>query len=210
MPSAGAQHGQNQMIGVAIEDQQRMVHVLPIVGMVGRPFLRAIGRIVRPIPVQHDALGHPVALSFTEIELHQCDRQAITGAAVHGIVEAREGGLTGPGRPRMRQAATDELEQRVMAQGVGVVLIFVATRNLEDALADEGFERVLTSARTPLRDIGGDERAEAEGGIRVSQPGQAAIGGAAATVKGRLQGQRRWRRKSRARCGRIRECRIAV
>ena len=93
MGIAGPQHGRDQLIGVAIEEQQRVIHVLPIVGMVGGAFLRAIGWVIRAIQVQQDARGHPVALALPQIELDQGDGQPIAGAAVHGVVEAREGGL---------------------------------------------------------------------------------------------------------------------
>ena len=39
-----------------------------------------------------------------------------------------------------------------MPQGIGVILILVATGNLEDALAHKGFERVLARALAPLGD----------------------------------------------------------
>src|SRR5919199_3251926 len=93
-----------------------------------------------------------------------------------------------------------------MPQGIGVILILVTTGDLEDALAHERVERVLAGARAPLRDVGGDQGAEAKGGVGLGEPGQATIGGEAAAIKGRLQGQRRWRKKSSARWGRIRHC----
>ena len=39
--------------------------------------------------------------------------------------------------PRLREATADQLEQRIDAQGVGIVLILIAARDLEDPLADQ-------------------------------------------------------------------------
>ena len=49
-------------------------------------------------------------------------------------------------------------EQHHRGAAIGVVLICVATGDLEDTLVDQGFERVLPGASAPLRNIGGDER----------------------------------------------------
>ena len=139
-----------------------MVHVLAIKGMVGGAFLRAIGRVVGAVKVEQDALGCARALTLAQIEVDQRDGQAIAGALVHGIVEAREGRLGGERGASVRKAATDELEERVMAQGIGIILILVATGDLKDALADESFERVLAGR---LRHSGTKEA------IRAQRPG---------------------------------------
>ena len=75
-----------------------------------------------------------------------------------------------------------------MAQGIGVVLIRIATGDLEDALADEGLQRMLAGAPAPLRHKARDEGTQAEGGVRFSQPGQATIGREATAVEGGVQG----------------------
>jgi predicted Zn-dependent protease len=76
-----------------------------------------------------------------------------------------------------------------MAQGIGVVLILIATGDLEDALADERFQGMLAGAFAPLGNEGGDEGAQAERMICLGQPGQAAIGRKAAAIEGSLHGQ---------------------
>ena len=203
MDSAGPQHRRNQLVGVTIEDQQGVVHVLPIEGMIGGPFLGTIGRVIGAIEVQENPLRHAVTLAFTQIELDEGDGQAVAGATRHGIVEAGEGGLAGEGGAALGQAATDELEQGVMAQGIGVVLILIATGDLEDALADEGLQGMLAGATAPLGNEGGDQRAQAERGVRFGQPGQAAIGREATAIEGGLQGQCGRSGESIRRCGTI-------
>jgi hypothetical protein len=92
-----------------------------------------------------------------------------------------------------------------VAQAISVVLVLVATGNLEDALTHQRFKGVLAGAFAPLGDEGGDERTQAECGVRLSQPGQAAIGGEATAIEGRLQGQGSGGGESIGRCGTIKQ-----
>jgi hypothetical protein len=59
MAAAGAEDRGDEVAGVAIEDKQRLVHVLAIVAVVADRFLLPMRRVIRPIEVQHEALGRP-------------------------------------------------------------------------------------------------------------------------------------------------------
>lgn len=90
-----------------------------------------------------------------------------------------------------------------MAQGIGIILIFVATGDLKDALADQSVEGVLAASFAPVGDEGGDQVAEAGGLVSLSKERQAAIGGEATAIKGNLQGQRGRGGERRGRYGRM-------
>ena len=49
---ARPQDRRDEVPGLAVEDEQGMVHVLPEVAVVGAPFLVAVGRIVGGVEVQ--------------------------------------------------------------------------------------------------------------------------------------------------------------
>ena len=83
----------------------------------------------------------------------------------------------------------DEFEQGIVAQGGGVVLIFIATGDLVDPLADEGGEGMGTGFAPPVGDAGGDLGTNADLGIGSGEPGQATIGGEVATVEGGFEGE---------------------
>ena len=51
---AGAQDGGDELPGVAVEDQQRVVHVLAVVAVVGAAFLLPVRRVVGAVQVEHD------------------------------------------------------------------------------------------------------------------------------------------------------------
>jgi hypothetical protein len=79
---------------VAVEDEQGVVHVLPIVAVVAYAFLLAMRGVVRPIEVQHNPLRRPGALALTDIQVDQGGRQGFNGVAIDGILQPGEGGLT--------------------------------------------------------------------------------------------------------------------
>jgi len=74
-----------------------------------------------------------------------------------------------------------------MAQCVGIVLILIATRNLEDTLADQGLDRVLPAALSPLGDLGCQDSAQSKARIGFGEPGKPAITGEVWTIKGGME-----------------------
>ena len=184
---AGArpQHGGDELARLPVEDQQRVVHVLAIIAMVGHAFLPAVGRIVRAIKVEHDVRGHTIALPLLQVEPDQRHRQAVARLGIDGILQAGEGGLAGQVR-LLGQASADQLEERIGAQGVGIILILVATGDLEDALAHQRLQRVTDRATAPLGDVRGQSGTQAERGIGLREPAQTAIAGELWPIEARL------------------------
>jgi hypothetical protein len=163
-----------------------VVHVLSIVAMIGDAFLLAMGGIVRAIEVQDDVVREAVPLPLLEVELHQRQSQAVAGFGVDRILEAGEGRLARQIH-LARQATAHQLQEGIGTQGVGIVLVFIATGNLEDALANQGLQGVADGTTAPLRDLRGQRSAEAEGSVSLREPAQAAITGELRTIEAGLE-----------------------
>jgi hypothetical protein len=74
-----------------------------------------------------------------------------------------------------RQPTTGQLEERIVPQGSGIVLILIATGELEDPLPDEGLQGVLDRAGSPVRDLSGQGGTETKGGICFGEPDQPTV-----------------------------------
>ena len=74
-----------------------MVHVLAVVAVVAAALLLAVRRIVGAVQVEQHLGGHAPchAFAFLQIDRHECAGQAVTGAAVNGVLQARERRLAG-------------------------------------------------------------------------------------------------------------------
>jgi hypothetical protein len=70
----------------------------------------------------------------------------------------------------------DELEQRVR-QGIGVILVFVATGNLQEALAQEESERMTDRTAPPVADLGGKCAGQAQAVVGACEPDESPIRG---------------------------------
>jgi hypothetical protein len=187
MTAPGAEDRRDQVAGVAIKDEQGMVHVLAIVAMVADAFLLPVRRVIGPIEVQDDALGRPRPFALADVEFEQGRRQRFDRVAIDRVLQAREGRLAGQRGAGRRPAATDQLEQGIGTQGGGIVLIGVATGDLVDALAQERRERVPDPPAAPLRNAVGQGVAQVQGRIGLGQPGQPAITGQPPGIERRLQ-----------------------
>src|SRR5215210_295176 len=148
---AGPQKRRDQVPALAVEDEQRMIHVLPIVAVVVGTFLLSMGGVVGRVEVQKHALRGALLPSLCEVKLEEDFGYLVARAYARGVLEAADGGLAGQIGTALMQRAAHHLEQRVFAKGVRIVLILVAAGYLEDALLDEGSERVASLPPTPLR-----------------------------------------------------------
>jgi len=108
--------------------------MLIIVGVVGAPFLVPVGGVVGAVAVQHDVEGRAGALPLPQVHLDQGMGQAQAGMPVHRILQAGHRGLAGQVAVALGTAAADQLEQRIGAQRVGVVLVLVPAGDAEDTL----------------------------------------------------------------------------
>jgi hypothetical protein len=186
---AAAQDGRHELARVAVEDQQRVVHVLAEGAVVGGALLLAVDRVIRPVEVEEEALRDAVAAPLRGVDGEERHGQAVAGLAVGGVLQPRHGRLAGQVGAGLRQAAADQLEQRIGPQGVGVQLVLVAAGDLEDALTHQRLQRVRDRTAPPVRDAGRQRGAEAQGGVRLREPGQPAVRGQPAPVEGRLERQ---------------------
>ena len=122
-----------QTAGVALEDQHGMIHVLAVGAVEEAELLLAVSGIVGGIDVEQNlaALTDLVAAEPDElltpdvVEAHQ-----IAGGG--RVLPTAEGGL---GAERVSQFLIgDDLQERIVAQAVGVVGIFIASDDLVEAL----------------------------------------------------------------------------
>src|SRR5262249_36911434 len=75
----------------------RGVHVLLVVAVIGASLLLSVRRIICAVQIEQQVrgrpAGHPVA--FLQVDREECVSQLVAGAAVDGILQTREGRLTG-------------------------------------------------------------------------------------------------------------------
>jgi hypothetical protein len=121
---------------------------------------------------------------------------------IHRILQPREGWLAGQVRPALGQAPTHGLQQRIGAQRVGVVLVGIATGDLEDALAHQG-RQVVAGPPAPLGNARRQRCAQPQRAIGVLDPEQATIAGQASRIERRLQRPVSRRRELQSSSGRM-------
>ena len=80
---------------LAVEDEQGVVHVLPVVAVVGAPFLLPMRRIVRAVQIEHDVRRHALPFPLRQVDRAQGLGQAVAVPRRERILEAREGRLAG-------------------------------------------------------------------------------------------------------------------
>jgi hypothetical protein len=71
MGIARSEDGTDQLVGLPIEDQQWVEHVLAEVAMVAAPFLFTMCRIIRAIKVEQDVVRHTAGGAFLDVELNE-------------------------------------------------------------------------------------------------------------------------------------------
>jgi len=94
-------------------------------------------RIVRAIQIEQDARRDAMTLALAQVEADQRNGQAITGLGIDRILQPGQRRLAGQRCPTDRQLSADMLEQWIVAQGGGVILILVAAGNLVQSLLDQ-------------------------------------------------------------------------
>src|SRR5438874_3702891 len=105
--------------------------------------------------------------------------------------------------PAERQLAAGELEQGIGPQRISVVLVSVATRQLEDPLAYQILQRVPRARRifAPLGQTRSEGGADPQLLVGFDQPRQATIGGQHTSVKGGVERNVSTGGKAIDRCG---------
>jgi hypothetical protein len=107
-------------------------------------FLLPVGRVVRGIEIDRDALGvalEPVAV-LRDDRRRQHPPHPIQSPWAHCILTPGERGLRGHGIPAHRIAPHRQLVQGIIDQPGCIVAILIPTRQAEDALAQQVADRV--------------------------------------------------------------------
>jgi hypothetical protein len=98
MPGVGgarAQDGGDELAGLPVEDEQRVVHVLPVIPMIGAPLLLPMRRVVGAVQVEDDVRRHAVALALAQIDLPQRLGQPVAIPRREAVLPARQRRLAG-------------------------------------------------------------------------------------------------------------------
>lgn len=146
--------------------------------------LLAVAGILEGIEVEDDAPGS-VATAGEE-QLQQLLTDAGEVVLSDGILEAREGGLTGE-RSIAWGFAESEFEEGVVTQSVGVILVVVALNDEVEAFAEE-IEKGVLDARgvTGVGANGGEPGSKSETLIGQGDGEEAGVGRKIAAVEGNL------------------------
>jgi hypothetical protein len=125
-----------QTAGVALEDQHRVIHVLAVGAIEEAKLLLAMGRIVGGIQIEQELAVLPdLFATDADKDLQQRVVQAHEIACRRRVLPPAKRGL---GTERLSQLLIgDDLQQRIMAQAVSVIGVFVPGDNLVDALPQQ-------------------------------------------------------------------------
>ena len=159
------------------------VAVLVVVAVKERELLLAVRLVVGGVQVQDDPRRRRGAVPGHE-QLEKDVGQPVQLAATEAILPARQRGLRAQIGVALRQASGDHFEDRVGAQPVGVVAVFVAGGDLVDALAEQvvhGMADLAGLARVVHQT--GHLRGKAEGLIDRGEQHEPAVGGDVTAIK---------------------------
>jgi hypothetical protein len=134
MGVARSQECGDELACICVEDQERVVDMLLVVAVVVTLFLIAVGGIVCGIEVEQDLLWGTILATLGDIHLGQSPRHLVAGTATNRILHPANGGLARQILATLRQGSTYQLQQRIRAQEVRIVLVLVATSYLKDTL----------------------------------------------------------------------------
>jgi hypothetical protein len=187
-----AQFGGQQM--PAAEDIERQIAVAVVIAVEKAPFLMPVQRVVGGVEIENDLLRRSGMGIEKEVDKNPLDRRQIVAdlaigrdlvAAQFQPVERRFAGHRRTVLAPRPQLAGQHRQDRIVAQLVVIDHILVAQGDPEDALADQGADRVLHQVRRPA--VGktlGKAPDQPDRPVGRSQQQTAGIRGDLATVKG--------------------------
>jgi hypothetical protein len=146
--------------------------------MIAAALLRTMRRIVGAVQIKQHVGRHATchSLPFPHRQRHQRLRQVRAGAPIQRVLQTREGGLTGQiGARLVRTATTHEREQRVAPQRSGVVLVFIAAGDLQEALAPQERERMAHRPAAPVGDLRRESGRQAQAIVGPCEPDESAV-----------------------------------
>jgi hypothetical protein len=146
--SATAQTGGQQTTGMPLEDQQRVIHVLVVGSIEEAQLLLSVGGIVGGIDIEQDFAALPNLLSAEAdegIEAAIVSADELTGRG--RVFPATKSGLR---TQRLAQRLIGEqLEDRIMAETIGIIGVFVAGHDLVQPLPQQRQAAVPNAAALP-------------------------------------------------------------
>ena len=156
--------------------KQRVVHMLAVVAVVRHSLLLAVGRVGGPVQIQED-----VGRAHQPGHARGCTGPPAPRRAVrrHDDRPRSRGGTASVGSPDPARwpgsRPQASLNSGSVRRGIGIVLVLVATRDLEHPLPHQRLQAVPHPAPTPLRHTRRQRRAHPERRLRLYDPGQPAI-----------------------------------
>src|SRR5690349_10866030 len=146
--SATTQTGSQQTAGMPLEDQQRVIHVLVVGAIEEAQLLLSVGGIVGGIDIEQDFAALPNLLSAEAdegIEAAIVSADELTGRG--RVFPATKSGLR---TQRLAQRLIGEqLEDRIMAETIGIIGVFVAGHDLVQPLPQQRQAAVPNAAALP-------------------------------------------------------------
>jgi hypothetical protein len=166
---------------VAVKDHNRLEAIVIMMGVEHPQLLAAVDGVEGIVDVQHDALGH--LPEGGAVRLNHGPTHADQGADVGQVLQARQRRLRAKIGPA-GQACQGNLEDRIAAQGAGVVGILIASRNHRRAKRHHIGQRVLNAAGVAriVRAVG-EATGQSGAPFDLAQHQKAAIRGNGAAVK---------------------------
>ena len=181
----GAQH-RSHGSAVAVEHDERLEAVRVVAGVEQAQLLPAMHRVERVVEVEHDTARHLAEAGA--VERHHGASHAQQRPQVGQVLEPRDGRLRAQ-RRSIGQAIERELEGGVVAQHGGVVPVFVASRDHQQAEADDLGQAVPDPLRAAgIVETGSQAIGDAEPALDLAQRQHAAIGGQPTAVEAGDQG----------------------
>jgi hypothetical protein len=88
-----SEDGGDELVGVAVENQERMVDVLTVNAMIGAALVVAMHWIIGAIHVQHLVTRRASPLVLVDVQRQHRPGHGFTGLMMDGVLEARVRGL---------------------------------------------------------------------------------------------------------------------
>jgi len=179
---AGAENRGKRKPVEAVEDQQRMVHVLIIVAVKETQLLVPMGGVVGGVHIQYDPFRR--AEMRPDVQIGQEVGEAAEIATGYPVLKPADGRLTGQIGACLRQSSRHDLERRIAFERIGVIGVFITQRDGKDTLphqADNIVERALPITTIMDTERGGSRDAVAF--IDLPKQQTAAVRGHATAVK---------------------------
>jgi hypothetical protein len=166
---------------LAIEDDDRLEAVFVVMGVEQPQLLAAVHRIEGVVDIQRDPPRHLAKRCAVEID--QGTAEAQQRPRIRQVLQPRDGRLRTE-VPTRRQSFERQLEQRIGAQGIRVVTVFVASRDHQQPEADDIGQCVHGAVGiTRILDAGGQTVGHRKSALDLAQDQQTAVGRQPATVE---------------------------